>query len=276
MSITIDSHLHLWQLSRFDYGWIPVDNAALHQDRLPEDVIPQMCAAGIERAVLVHAANTTEEIKWLLSLCDAHSCFAGVVGWVDMTSPFTLGAISSFAMDSRFRGVRVHLPIDPLHDEAVNASLRALASHQLSCDLLLGLARLPDALALIKAHPEVTFILDHLAGAQITIGGASDFQHAIAPFAQLPNVFMKLSGFMTARYDLEVSALPTVLAQYVRAAMSILGAERLMFGSDWPVSSQAAIYGQTTATLRDITARLSANEQFAIWGGSSLRAYRLQ
>lgn len=275
MSTTIDSHLHLWQLSRFDYGWIPTNNAALHQDRVPEDVMPQMRTAGVERAVLVHAASTTEEIKWLLSLCDAHSCFAGVVGWVDMTSLSAIDAISSFATDNRFLGVRLHLPIDPLHTEAVNRSMRALASHQLSCDLLLGLARLPEALALIEAHPDVTFILDHLAGAQITAGGASDFQQAIVPLSNKPNVFMKVSGYMTARYDLELAVLPKVLAQYVKAAVSVLGAGRLMFGSDWPVSSQAAAYIQTATVLRDIAARLTNSEQVAIWGGSAIRAYRL-
>ena len=85
---TVDSHQHYWQLDRFDYSWIPADNQALHQNRLPEDLRPQMNAAGIERSVVVHAANTADEIPWLFSLCDQFPYIAGVVGYLDLASRY--------------------------------------------------------------------------------------------------------------------------------------------------------------------------------------------
>jgi len=275
MSITIDSHQHYWQLNRFDYAWIPSDNAALHQDRMPEDVLPQMRAAHVERAVLVHATGISTEIPWLLSLCDTYPHFAGVVGWVDMTSPSVSDEISHLAQDSRFRGVRLHLPFDENHKPFVDSALRTLASHTLSCDLLLGQSQLPNAVALIEAHPDTTFILDHLAGARITATGAADFKQSIRPLLNLPNAFMKVSGYMTAQVGIQDRDLPAILAQYIAAAISSLGADRLMFGSDWPVSSQAAPYGHTVAVLRDITMQMTMSEQDAIWGGSAARAYGL-
>jgi L-fuconolactonase len=275
MMLTIDSHQHLWQLSRFDYGWIQPDQRALYQDRLPPHVLPDMQAAGIQHAVLVHATNTADEIPWLLHLCDEYPYIVGVVGWVDLGSPSVSAALAGFSRDPRFKGVRLHLPIEPSDMAAVEQGLRALAQHHLSCDLLLNLAAMPQALRLIRAHPDVMFVLDHLAGARITAQDTPAFATTIEPLRMLPNVCMKLSGFLTASPHKEPDALLTSLRAHTDIALDVLGSARLMFGSDWPVCTLAGSYQQAVALLRMVTAGYSQQEQDRIWGHNAQRVYQL-
>ena len=273
--ITIDSHQHYWQLDRFDYSWIPSDNQALHQDRLPTDLRPQMNAAGIERSVVVHAANTADEIPWLFSLCDEHPYIAGVVGHLDLAARNAAVAIKGFSRDQRFKGVRLHLPFAPRDRALIDDSLRALATLGLTCDLLLGPANLAQAIDLASSHPDLAFVLNHFAGARITHGNDLDFASALQPFATLTNTAMKVSGYLTSTGDTPLPTIPGALQPYLDAALDIFGPDRLLFGSDWPVCTQRGTYADAVSALRTLTLALSPDEQAAIWGNTAMRVYHL-
>jgi L-fuconolactonase len=272
---TIDSHQHYWQLDRFDYSWIPSDNQALHQDRLPADLRPQMNAAGIERSVVVHAANTADEIPWLFSLCDQHPYIAGVVGYLDLTARNASVAIKGFARDRRFKGVRLHLPFAPRDKALIDDSLRALATAGLTCDVLLSPANLPQAIDLATSHPDLTFVLNHFAGTRITPVGDLDFATALRPIAALTNTVMKVSGYLTSTGDVPLPTIPGALQPYLDAALDLFGPDRLLFGSDWPVCTQRGAYADAVGTLRTLTLALSPSEQAAIWGNTAIRVYHL-
>ena len=272
---TVDSHQHYWQLSRFDYGWIPPDSQALNQDRLPADLHPQMQAAGIDRSVLVHAANTPAEIPWLLSLCDEYPYIAGIVGYINPADRNAVETIHSCARDGRFKGVRLHLPFDSQDRELIDGGLRALAAHNLECDLLLGSHELPQALNLAKANPDLMFVLDHLAGSRIAQGDELAFASALQPFAPLSNTVMKVSGYLTASGDIPIATISSSLQPYLDVALDVFGPGRLMFGSDWPVCTQRGSYADAVNTLRLLTQALDPDEQAAIWGDTAARVYHL-
>lgn len=272
---TVDSHQHYWQLDRFDYSWIPSDNQALHQNRLPTDLRPQMNASGIERSVVVHAANTADEIPWLFSLCDEQPYIAGVVGYLNLATRNTSVAIKGFARDPRFKGVRLHLPFAPRDRALLDDSLRVLAGLGLTCDLLLSHANLPQAIDLATSHPELVFVLNHFAGARITPGNDLNFAVALQPFAALTNTAMKVSGYLTSTGDVPLPTIPGTLQLYLDAALEIFGPDRLLFGSDWPVCTQRGSYADAVGTLRTLTRSLSPSEQAAIWGNTAIRVYHL-
>lgn len=273
--LNIDSHQHYWRLNQFDYAWLSPENATLYQDRLPEHLRPQMNAAGIDRAVIIQAAATPEEIPWMLALCDEHPYLAGVVGFVDLTTRHVLAALQGFTRHPAFKGVRVNLPFHPGKRQAMDTGLRALASCRLSCDLLVRSSAMTQAIDLIVSHPDVTFIIDHMAGTPITLGGDSQFEQAIQPLARCTNTYMKVSGYMTAAGNVPRVSLAQTLRDYVVASLNVLGPGRLMFGSDWPVCTQAGEYHDAVKILRDATASLNTDEQEAIWSGTAARAYQL-
>jgi L-fuconolactonase len=272
---TVDSHQHYWQLSRFDYSWVPPANQALHQDRLPADLQPQMNMAGIERAVVVHAANTADEIPWLFSLSDQYPYIAGVVGYLDLAARDAPAMIDRFAQDPRFKGVRLHLPLAQDSRPQIDEALRALSRQNLSCDLLLSATHLEQAFELVTAHPDLVFVLDHFAGIHISAGDELAFASELQPFATRTNCVMKVSGYLTAAGEAPVPTLPRTLQPYLDVALDIFGPDRLMFGSDWPVCTQRGSYADAVTTLHILALALSPDEQAAIWGNTAARVYRL-
>ena len=94
----IDGHQHFWSTQRDDYGWLTPDLVLLYRDFGPEDLQPLLDQAGVDHTVLVQAAATTDETRYLLGIAEHHSMIAGVVGWVDMDSPTNaIEALDEFA-----------------------------------------------------------------------------------------------------------------------------------------------------------------------------------
>ena len=83
----VDSHQHFWRLDRGDYGWLTPALAPIYRDYLPEHLAPLIARAGVGKTILVQAAPTVAETRYLLGLAREHAFIAGVVGWVDFEAP---------------------------------------------------------------------------------------------------------------------------------------------------------------------------------------------
>ncbi len=270
----IDTHQHYWDLERFHYRWIP-DNSVLSQNYLPADVLPLMQQARVDGCVLVEAGvNQPAELHWFLELAAAHTHIMGVVGYIDL-----LGDVQA-VLDSispehghYLKGVRIGIS-DPAVDYSVyHPGLSVLAAHSLTCDLLIRSDTLPQVAQLAQANPQVTFILDHFAGATIRPDGYTNWQKQLEPVAALPNTVMKVSGYLTAA-DPKPPALET-LRPYFEIALRIFGPSRLMYGSDWPVCLLGDSYQASADLLRQLTHALTPDEQAAIWGRTAIETYQL-
>ena len=107
MPLRIDSHQHFWTLDRDDYGWLTPELTALYRDFLPADLEPLLAQEGIRRTVLVQAAPTLGETRYLLELAERHDFIAGVVGWVDMEGgQASLDDLETLQENPLFLGVR--------------------------------------------------------------------------------------------------------------------------------------------------------------------------
>src|SRR5436190_16156291 len=107
MSI-IDSHQHFWQLSQpFDYRWLHSPQLeSIRRDFLPADLQPLMGQAGVDRTILVQTQHDLRENDWALSLADKNDFIAGVVGWLDLTSPNCERQLEELRPHPKFVGVR--------------------------------------------------------------------------------------------------------------------------------------------------------------------------
>lgn len=270
----IDTHLHLWDLRRFDYSWIPRDNATLHRDYLPEHIVPQLAAADVSGAVFVQACGDPAESDWVLSLADAHPWLLGVVGWIDLAAPDAAAQIARLARDTRFKGVRFgHVGRDGLLAAAAQPGLRALAAHGLSLDLLAGGEALDLLPELARMHPDLTFVLDHLGAPPIASGELAAWQQRMSAIEKAPNVAVKVSGLLT-QARLPDGGLADI-GPAVRHALAVFGPQRLLFGGDWPVSLLAAPYAATVEATRRVLADVPPADALHIWQTSARRIYRL-
>jgi L-fuconolactonase len=277
---TVDAHHHFWDPARADYPWMTDELAVIRRPFGPEELRPLLMERGVDRTVLVQARSSLEETRELLALAAAANFVAGVVGWVDLTDPavgHTLRALQSSSAGAKLVGVRhqVHDEPDPdwlLRDD-VRRGLRAVGDAGLAYDLLVRPRELPAALRTAADLPEVRFVIDHIAKPPIRTGDDRAWAAAMAPAGWLGNVYCKLSGMIT---EADWTAWqPGDLVPYVRRVVEWFGADRLMFGSDWPVCLLAGSYGRVMDALRYCLADLPTEAHAKIFGANAIGFYRL-
>lgn len=277
MSARIDSHQHFWHYNSDDYPWMDESRAALRVDYLPPDLQPLMAASGIDGTVAVQARQIQIETDYLLELADRYDFIRGVVGWVDMRADDVEAQLEQYAAQPRMVGVR-HI----VHDEADDRfmlggnflrGLAKLKAFDLSYDLLLFPRHLPVAINVVKQFPNQRFVLDHIAKPFIKDGILEPWESDIRRLAAFANVWCKVSGMVTEaawkawRQD--------DYAPYLDVVFDCFGAERIMFGSDWPVCTLAGSYSEVVGIVETYIAALSADEQAAVMGGNAVDFYQL-
>jgi L-fuconolactonase len=249
----------------------------LYRDYLPRDLAPIMDANGVSKTVLVQASNSVDESHWLLSLADENSFIAGVVGWVDLMSPDVDAQLDDLSARPKFKGVR-HLVESESNDDwlvqpAVLSGLKELSRYGLSYDLLVHTRHFKHVRKVVESCPELALVIDHLAKPPIAKNEFKEWSQALKPFASYPNVHCKLSGLVT---EANWSSWQTDdLRPFVEYALEVFGADRLMFGSDYPVCLLAASYDRVLDAFQEILNDLSNAEREKIFSKNATKFYRL-
>ena len=254
----IDSHQHFWQLGRFDYPWMSKDLGVLYRDYLPVDLAPILQQNGVEKTVLVQASNSVAETRWLLELADSNNFIAGVIGWADLTN-FEIDHLSH----PKIKGVRHLVESEPndywLVQPSVVAGLKKLSARGLSYDLLVHTRHLKHVPVVAETCPELKLVIDHLAKPPIARNEITDWSEAMKPLANYHNVYCKLSGLVTeANWN---SWHVDHLRPYVDCALEFFGADRIMFGSDYPVCLLAATYDRVVDSFHEFLKDLSGTDR---------------
>lgn len=281
-SMRIDAHQHFLFPSRVEYPWLEGEALKpLQRDFTPQDLERELERNAITHTVLVQTRSSLSETQEFLEIAAQSPFVAGVVGWVDL-SDSGVGKVLDALLESstgRFLlGIRhqVHDEPDPgwLLGKDVNRGLEALEQRGLSYDLLVRARELPAALQAARAHPELTFVLDHLAKPDIKAGDLERWSAALEPLESLPNVFVKLSGLVTEADW--TTWTPQQIVPYFRASLERFGPERCLYGSDWPVCLLASSYGQTLELVQWALEGQDPVARDAVLGESAARAYRLR
>jgi L-fuconolactonase len=278
----IDAHQHFWDPDKGDYGWMSGAAAPLRRVFTPDDLRPELAAAGVSATVLVQTWSSLDETRAFLELAAATDFIAGVVGWVDLTAPDVSHVIAALKdrPDGRYLvGVRhqVHDETDPgwLLRNDVRRGLEAVQRHGLVYDLLVRPRELPAALETVRAFPGLRFVIDHIAKPDIAGGGFKDWAALMRPFkAEAGHVWCKLSGMATEADWLRWR--PEDLQPYVNEALGMFGPDRCLYGSDWPVCLLAGAYARILDALKQTIASLTLGEQSQILARSAIELYGLK
>ena len=275
----IDAHQHYWDPARGDYGWLTPDLAALYRRFGPADLAPLRERAGIARTVVVQAAPTVDETRYLLGLARDDDSIAGVVGWVPLLDRGAPALIAELARDAKFKGVRPMLQDLPDDDWIANPALapaiETLIAHELAFDALVFARHIDALLSFASRYPSLRIVVDHGAKPPIVEGpaGWQPWADRIAKLARLPHVHCKLSGLATEAAPRWTEA---TLRPYVDHLLASFGPERLMWGSDWPVlnlNGDYLLWHSIATTLLDV---LTDVQRDAIFGGNAAAFYRLE
>ncbi|GAB3162323.1 amidohydrolase family protein [Myceligenerans halotolerans] len=273
-SRVIDTHLHLWDLGRSSYAWLTPELGPLHRDFAPHEAEAELRAAGVDAAVLVQADDTADDTRFMLDVARAHDWVAGVVGWVPLDhEPGTAAALEELAAEPLLRGIRHLVHDDPRDDffdlPQVRASLGRVADHGLVLDVPDAWPRHLQATArLARDLPQLTVVLDHLGKPPLG-GDLGAWRVEFDRLAAAPNSVVKFSGLHLPGAPFTTA----VVGHLLDIALEAFGADRIMYGGDWPMSVPHGGYRPTWEVMRACLDRLTPGERDAILGGNAERIY---
>lgn len=272
----IDSHHHLWNYDPVTYAWINDEMALLKRDFLLSEYEAVLEYNGISGSIVVQATTTEKETDLLLEISKKSKYILGVVGWVNLLSKDLEDKLGAFGEHPKFKGVR-----HPIQDETLGfmrskdfkLGISKLQTYGLSYDLLLHPSQLAEARKLVAEHPDQVFIVDHIAKPAIRDRQLQTWKKEIEKIAKYPNVYCKLSGMVTeAKWHRWIIH---DFKPYIDVVLEHFGAERVMFGSDWPVCLLSATYEQVLTILKFFIRYLSPDEKENILSRNAIRAYQL-
>ena len=277
----IDAHHHLWDPALAHYPWLERREAAPIRRRFDaEELRPLAVRHGVDGTVVIEARHSLDETRTLLSVAAASDLVRGVVGWVDLTDPGLAGVLAGLRGGpggDRLAGIRVELYAhepDWLARDDVLRGLRVLAAAGLAYDVLADARELPATVAAARGVPELRMVVDHLGKPDVARGEDRAWSASMSDLGALPNVWCKVSGgfgpaFVPRRR-------PEALSPFVGAVRDWFGDGRLIFGSDWPVSTLAAPYDDVIGLWRELLADLSPDDRSATFGGNARQVYGLR
>jgi L-fuconolactonase len=240
--VTIDAHFHAWDISAFRHAWLEGDGFEV----LRRDFSAVEHPGVLQGRVLVQTLPDERETVWLCASAAVSAVPTAVTGWVDLLRPDLVGARLDFLRSvpggEWLRALRPMVQNEPgpgwLDAPAVRDSVRIIAGHGMALELLVAERDWHSCAELVEAVPGAVFMLDHLGKPSISEAGPDrawlDF---IDRLAGCGAVRVKLSGLLT-----ECLSPPTasLIAPFVDHALAVFGADRSMYGSDWPVCLLAA------------------------------------
>jgi L-fuconolactonase len=277
--IKVDTHQHFWNLSEAEYAWLVPAYGPIYATFEPHDLEPQLKAAGIDKTVLVQSANSYEDTASMLVHADYNDWIGAVIGWVNILDPDeTNRRIEMYKKHPKFRGIRhlIHEEKDPdwVIQRAVLESLKVLERHNMVYEVV---AVFPNHLKhvprLAENAPNLKLVIDHLAKPPIKDKGMSPWSDQMRAAAQYPNVYAKVSGLNTAADWNTWSAAD--LKPYLDFTFEVFGADRMMFGGDWPVCILAGDYAKVWIESNKAMEGRSQPEIDAVLGGTAAKFYNL-
>jgi L-fuconolactonase len=239
----------------------------------------ELDAVGVADLVLVQAGTSTIETKMLLDLAEHQPSVIGVVGWVSLSSPQAAerDLASVDAPGSKLVGIRALHRWEPDGEIFANPELvhscRLLADRGLPLDLFVNShTELPLLLPILEAVPEGRYIIDHLGRPPIGQDAAAQrlWHVAMTRLAQLPNVYVKFSGWGT---NVQRAVAADVL-MYGNHVLATFGPGRTIYASNWPVALVAASYRDTIAATLEALSGLSSAELDDVLGNTARACYR--
>jgi L-fuconolactonase len=274
----IDAHQHVWDPTRAQYDWLGPELAPIDTTKSFDELKPSLARAGVDATVLVQSADNDEDTSLMLDVAATNAEIVAIVAFAPLDQPEAVAArVETFRGNSLIVGVRnlIHNLPDPawLLRPEVDAGLGILEEAGLTFDLV---AVLPEHLALVptlvERHPRLRIVIDHLAKPPIGKADREPWWSLLRDAAQSPTVYAKVSGLYSAVGD-SGSWTPDAVRPYLHHGLDCFGANRLMYGGDWPISVLSGGYDRVWDGLAVLFAELSDEDRARILGGTAVDFY---
>lgn len=251
----IDCHVHLFDIARIEgVTWIAEDDKVLRRSFLPADHEPIAKANGVTGVVLVQAGQHLPDNQWNLDISASNkSLYLGVVGNLSLVigTPEFKPLFEKLCKDPRYVGYRISGRIQEKMTDAFFDDLKLTAEKGKTVDFLLGGYSLAEVAEIAARVPELRIIVDHFGG--VALDGKPLPAEWVASFrtvAKQPNVFCKVSALYGRFKEQPASKELAAYTEVMDLAWKCFGEDRLIYGSDWPVTERTGDYASVLKLTR--------------------------
>ncbi|GAA5510172.1 amidohydrolase family protein [Novipirellula caenicola] len=274
----IDCHTHFYDPSRPQGVPWPNKNSTLYRTVLPQHLRALKTEHPIDGTVIVEASAWIEDNDWLLDLAKDDPFIVGIVGRLDPAAADFEDQVARFATNPLFRGIRISAKqLNQMLQDKTYGKLAVLAQHDLSLDVNGGIDSLAALPQLARQLPELRIVLNHIANVAITVDAPpSDWVDGIKVAAQYPNVYCKISGLVegASRGGQPVPSELSFYQPYLDVVWNAFGDDRVIYGSNWPVSERAADYAVLQKIVLQYAMQKGETATRNFFAGNAKRAYK--
>jgi L-fuconolactonase len=216
-------------------------------------------------------------VEWISTLASNEPRLKGIVAH----APLELGKsvrkdLESLAQNPLVKGIRRNLQGE--NDDFINQSafiegIHLLEEFDFTFDLCVRASQLPTVRELVRRAPGVTFVLDHFGKPDVRGGDFASWSRALRSLADCPNIACKISGLTTEANWADWRTAD--LQPYFEYAFACFGMNRVIFGSDWPVSTLATTYERWIETVVELIPHANERELMQLFQTNAERIYRV-
>ena len=283
----VDTHCHLWKLELAEQTGLTEDFGPIFRTFEPSDLLQETSACDVDMCVLIESGKTVEEIRVMEKMAASSSLIAAIAPYVDLESPFLEQELDSWLDNPKFRGVRArfegHPDLDILTKPAIVNGLRKVAERGLIFEFLVRTIHLQGILRIYERIPELKAVIEHMAKPDLTAGtDRVQWHSSMQALAQHTPVACKLSLSPRVEQFGELLQNPDrswpveSIKPYVRSLMKYFGPDRLMWGSDWPVTLVMSSYKETLNGMRTAIGTIPRSTEKQIFRTTALQFYGLE
>ncbi len=250
----IDTHTHFYDPTRPQgVPWPNPDDAVLYRTVMPDDYKTLAVPEGVTGTVVVEASKWVEDNQWILDLGANEPFIVGFVGHLEPDEPDFADNLVKFSANPLFRGIRLgtgHLRA--IGDITFLKNIETLAEKALTLDLLINPETLPALPPLVEHTPEMRVVINHIAGVRVSENPpAPAWVSAIQEVARYPNIYCKVSGLAEHTGQIPAPEDAAFYAPTIDVLWDAFGEDRLIYGSNWPVSERFAPYAVVQQIVND-------------------------
>ncbi len=277
----IDAHVHIWDTSQFPIPWlesIPSLNKRLWIDDYFATTGDLNVEGFVYMQVEVAPPYALIEAREIAALAEVDSRVRAIVPWAPLEAGDRVRIFLEQLVDisPKIKSIRriVQGEDDPefcLQPGFIRGN-QMLAEYDLTSEICCYYTQLAHNVELVRQCPDTRFILNHIGKPNIRGGEFEPWASQMTELAGFENVACKISG-ATTEADLEHWTIDDV-RPYVEHAMQAFGEDRVLFGSDWPVVTQATTFTRWVETLEEITKEFSNEQKNKFWKDNAITFYR--
>jgi len=257
----IDTHIHLYDPTRPQgVPWPPKNDPLLYRRTLPADFTAATQGLGVTGAIVIESNALLDDNQWVLDLAADNPLIVAFVGHLDPGSSSFPQHLARFAKNRLFRGIRLtgKSIAAGLSQPTFIAGLQQLADRDLQIDVIGDHTLFRNLLAISDRLPRLRIVIDHLP---FELGTDAN---AFGDLSSRPQIYAKVSGVL--RGDADRDSLDRLWDTF--------GRDRLLYGSNWPVSNRVAPYPSVLRIVREYFTGKGPEASERYFWKNSLAAYK--